>query len=273
MSSENLKIALAQMTSVDQLAANLARVLELFARGVSQGAELVLFPENTLFFRIRSGSKLEAFNWDGPEMKSLQVAVDHSSAALMLTTALPGPGGKYSNSTILFSPREVPRVVYSKIHLFDVDVTGAPPVRESDHFTSGERSALLDFRGWKIGLSICYDLRFSELYSRYAQVADLILVPSAFLVPTGEAHWHTLLRARAIETQAYVAASAQAGEHISGDQVRRTYGHSLVVDPWGRVLADLETTGEIQTVELSRAAISKVRQQIPMKAHRRPGLI
>jgi len=269
MSSEKLKIAVAQMTSVDKLSVNLAKVLDLFSEGVGLDASLVIFPENTLFFRIRSGSKLESFDEKGAEFESLRTAVDKTSSALMLTTALKSPSGKYANSTLLFSPGEEPRVVYSKVHLFDVDVVGAPPVRESDYFESGEGPVLLDFRGWKIGLSICYDIRFSELYLNYGQVADLILVPSAFLVPTGEAHWHTLLRARAIEAQAYVAAPAQVGEHISGDQVRRTYGHSLVVDPWGRVLADLDMKQGLQVVELNKDAISKVRQQIPMKSHRR----
>ncbi len=271
--SNDLRIAVAQMTSVDQLETNLARVLELFERATAGGAELVIFPENSLFFRIRSGSKLEALAWDGPGMQKLREAVDRTSSALMLTTALKTAGEKFSNSTVLFTPNEAPRVVYSKIHLFDVDVAGAPPVRESDHFEGGRSPALLDFRGWKIGLSICYDLRFSELYLPYGQAADLILVPSAFLVPTGEAHWHTLLRARAIEAQAFVAAPAQVGEHVSGDQIRRTFGHSLVVDPWGRVLADLEPSEDLKIVELSRKVIEKVRGQIPMKSHRRLGLI
>lgn len=273
MSSEKLKIAVAQMTSVDHLSLNLAKINELYLRAVNAGAELVVFPENSLFFRIRAGSKLESYDWSGPEFKSLRAAVDKNSAALMLTTAMPGKNGKHLNSTVLFAPGEEPRVVYSKVHLFDVDVAGAPSVRESDYFESGAGPAVLEFRGWKIGLSICYDVRFSELYLDYAQKVDLILVPSSFLVPTGEAHWHTLLRARAIEAQAYLAAPAQAGEHVSGDQVRRTFGHSLVVDPWGRVLADLNLSEGFEVVELSREAISKVRQQIPMISHRRLGRV
>jgi predicted amidohydrolase len=189
----------------------------------------------------------------------------------MLTTPLK-LGDKFSNSTVFLNPNVDPHVVYSKIHLFDVDVEGAPPVRESDHFVNGSGPALIDFRGWKLGLSICYDLRFPELYLNYAQKADLILVPSAFLVPTGEAHWHVLLRARAIESQCYVAAPAQSGEHVShldSGQVRKTYGHSLIVDPWGRALEEMASGLDIRTVELSRTPIEKARRQIPMKAHRR----
>jgi predicted amidohydrolase len=154
--------------------------------------------------------------------------------------------------------------------LFDVEVAGAPPVRESDYFNGGSEARVVEIDGWKFGLSICYDLRFAELYLRYArEKADVILVPSAFLVPTGEAHWHVLLRARAIEAQCFVAAPAQSGEHHSDSQVRKTYGHSLVVDPWGKVLAELKESPQIQVVELDRELITKARRQIPMGGHRR----
>ncbi len=267
MTSNKLKLAVAQMTSVDQLFTNLEAVILMFSEAVAAQADLVVFPENTLYFRIRSGSKIESFSWE--DLKELQSKVAQSSTAILLTTPLKSESGKFTNSTILFEPGAEPCVVYSKVHLFDVDVVGAPPVRESDYFESGLGPQILDFRGWKIGLSICYDVRFSELYFPYAQAADLILVPSAFLVPTGEAHWHTLLKARAIEAQTYLAAPAQTGEHVSGDQVRRTFGHSLVVDPWGRVLVDMDKKPGLSMVELSRESITQVRQQIPMKLHRR----
>lgn len=266
-----MKLSVAQLTSVDDFSANLRMIKDLFLRGVSQESDLVIFPENTLYFRIQSGSKLKSVELDGPEFSALKKMVDEFGTSIMLTTPLRA-GEKFSNSTVLLNPQEDAQVVYSKIHLFDVDVEGAPPVRESDHFVNGSGPALIDFRGWKIGLSICYDLRFAELYLNYAQKADVIVVPSAFLVPTGEAHWHTLLRARAIETQCYVAAPAQAGEHISlekPDQVRKTYGHSLIVDPWGRILEEIETGLDIRTVELSHGPIEKARRQIPMKDHRR----
>jgi predicted amidohydrolase len=267
MTSNKLKLAVTQMTSVDQLSINIERVIAFFREAAAAQAELVVFPENTLYFRIRAGSKIEGFSWE--DLRELQSAVAQSSTALLLTTPLKVEAGKFTNSTILFEPGAEPRVVYSKVHLFDVDVVGAPPVRESDYFESGLGPRFLDFRGWKIGLSICYDVRFSELYLPYAQTADLILVPSAFLVPTGEAHWHALLKARAIEAQAYLAAPAQTGEHVSGDQIRRTFGHSLVVDPWGRVLVDMDLMPGLCVVELSRESITQVRQQIPMKLHRR----
>ena len=160
----------------------------------------------------------------------------------------------------------------TKPYLFDVDVVGAPQARESAAFSYGAKAQVITLNGWKIGLSICYDLRFSELYSKYAQKnVDVILVPSAFLVPTGKAHWHSLLRARAIESQAFIVAAAQSGDHQNANaQHRYTYGHSLVVDPWGVVLKDLETPGaDLAVVELDSAQLKKVREQIPMAKHRR----
>jgi nitrilase len=128
----------------------------------------------------------------------------------------------------------------------------------------------MELKGWKIGLSICYDLRFSELFLTYAkQAVDLILVPSAFLVPTGRAHWHVLLRARAIEAQAYVLAAAQGGKHISGKAQRETFGHTLAVGPWGEVISELEEAPGHIIIELRPESITKVREQIPMDGHRR----
>jgi deaminated glutathione amidase len=269
MAFEKFRLGVAQITSTDQTDFNLRQVEDLYSQAANEHAQLVVFPENTLFFRIQSGAAVKGLAWGGPEMVRLQKLVDGSGARLMLTTAFNEAGGKVSNSTVLFQKAMAAEKLYSKIHLFDVDVAGAPPVRESEHFTRGSEPKMLELDGWKIGLTICYDLRFAELYLRYAQKVDLILVPAAFLVPTGEAHWHVLLRARAIETQAYVAAPAQSGEHRSAAQVRKTFGHSLVVDPWGRIVAELEESPRIRVVELDRAQIEKARAQIPMAGHRR----
>lgn len=247
-----------------------------FSRAVEQGADLCVFPENTIFFRIQAGSKI--LGLDATMINELEKLVNSSVASrgsasrgsgLMLTTAVEDSPGKFRNSTWLFEPGASGREVYTKIHLFDVDVDGAPSVRESEYFVNGAGPRMVSFRGWNLGLSICYDIRFAELYLNYAQKVDVILVPSAFLVPTGEAHWHTLLRARAIEAQCYVAAPAQTGAHVAGGQTRRTYGHSLVVSPWGKVIADLDGGPDVVTVELVRDEIQKVRKQVPMARHRR----
>ena len=235
------KLGVAQLTSVDDVRPNLKQIEKLYLEAVNKDADLAVFPENSLFLRIRSGAGIEGLNLAGSEAAHLDKLVAKNGTPLMLTTPVAAAGGKAHNSTILFQRGMPSRVLYTKIHLFDVDVVGAPPVRESDGFHRGIEPAVVEIGGWKFGLSICYDLRFSELYARYAQKVDVILIPSAFLVPTGEAHWHVLVRARAIETQCFVAAPAQSGDHVSvqGGPGRPTYGHSLVVDPWGKIITEL----------------------------------
>lgn len=263
-------LGIVQLTSVDDRSQNVISVEDAYRQACDAGAELVVFPENTLYFRIGtsspSGGALES---GAPEWDRLARLVSARGVPLMLTTAIIGDDRKMRNSTVCLRPDGGRETVYSKLHLFDVDVPGAPPSRESDHFEPGQAPSVVDVNGWRFGLSICYDLRFAELYLKYAQAVDVILVPSAFLVPTGQAHWHVLLRARAIENQCFVAAPAQSGEHRSGESVRRTYGHSLVVDPWGVILAELESAPEVRVVALARKDIDRVRRQIPMSEHRR----
>lgn len=264
------RLGVVQMTSVDDIESNLRQLEVLYQAALSSKADLVVFPENSLFFRLRPGSTVQGFDLNGREAARISAMVDGGGAALMLTTAIPGDHGKFMNSTVLFSSGQGARIVYSKIHMFDVDVPGAPPVRESEVFMADDRPQLIEVAGWKIGLSICYDLRFAELFLHYAQKVDLVLVPSAFLVPTGKAHWHALLKARAIEGQFYVAAPAQAGTHQAADgSTRETFGHALVVGPWGEILCDIDSGQEVRVIELSKAPIAKVRQQIPMAGHRR----
>ncbi|MGE0528217.1 MAG: carbon-nitrogen hydrolase family protein [Bdellovibrionales bacterium] len=269
--SQAFRLAVAQITSTDKVDDNLRIVESLFSSASERGADLTVFPENTLYFRLQTGEPLKAVKLQGPEIRQLENVVRFRGTHLMLTTAVVHEdSGRVRNSTLWLAPGENAREVYSKIHLFDVDVEGAPAVRESEHFLGGETPAEVVIEGWKFGLSICYDLRFAELYGRYAQNVDVILVPSAFLVPTGAAHWHVLLRARAIENQCYVAAPAQSGEHLSGTgAIRKTYGHSLVVDPWGTVQTELTKSPEVTLIELSREPIERARRQIPMASHRR----
>jgi predicted amidohydrolase len=268
--TNTLRLGVVQLTSTDDIPKNIETVLKYYQQAVEQRADLVVFPENSLFHRIRGGSRVLAIEVSGEVVQRIADVVRTLKVPLMLTTAVQAGGAKADNSTLLFD--EVGhRVIYSKIHLFDVDVEGAPPVRESDHFRSGAGPKMVEIKGWKFGLSICYDLRFSELYLKYAQRADVILVPSAFLVPTGEAHWQVLLRARAIEAQCFVAAPAQGGTHQSesGPETRQTFGHSLVIDPWGRVLDENLAGPGVHVVELRRELLVKARGQIPMASHRR----
>ncbi|MBY0384530.1 carbon-nitrogen hydrolase family protein, partial [bacterium] len=181
-------------------------------------------------------------------------------------------------ASVLIDPSGQKKIVYRKIHLFDVNVQGRV-VRESDSFCAGSEEAIVDIKGWRVGLTICYDLRFAELFVKYhKQQVDLVLVPSSFLVPTGRSHWQTLLRARAIETQSYVAAPAQVGVHKSvvapSLSERQTWGESLVVGPWGEILAasssfDQPLSLKPILLELDKEQLQKVRAQIPLLQHRR----
>lgn len=264
---QSLRLAVVQLTSIDDFESNLSVVLESTKKGIAAQADLIVFPENSLYLRLSGAAEIEAVGPDS--FKPIVDLIQGTTTHVLITTPTRSEQKKLRNSTWLIAPDGGIEELYSKIHLFDVDVEGAPPVRESDGFVHGMQPRLWTFKGWNIGLCICYDLRFAELFLSYAQKADLILVPSAFLVPTGKAHWHVLLRARATECQAFVAAPAQGGEHISKRGGRReTFGHSLVADPWGRVLVDMANSG-VQVVELDKALITKTRQQIPMGSHRR----
>lgn len=268
--TKNLKVAVVQMTSVDRVEENLDFILGAIRKAGEQGADLAVFPENSLYLRLSAGEKLWHLELDDPQAVQIDEAARAANIHVMLTTPTSGDGVKSRNATFLFSPGQGHEIVYNKIHMFDVDVDGAPPVRESDRFISGDGPSIVEIGGWKLGLSICYDLRFAELYAHYADKVDAILVPAAFLVPTGKAHWHVLLRARAIENQCYVIAPAQCGEHKSASGVtRHTYGHSLVVDPWGGVELDNDQGPGVNTVELKAEKLAWVKKQIPMRHHRR----
>ena len=268
-----LIVGVAQMTSIDSVAENVKQISKL-VRSVSEPCSFVLFPENCLYFRLEKKQQLPQISFESEHIKALQRLSDETQQRLMLggvPWVSEKSSSKVKNSIVLIAPNKKPQVYYSKIHLFDVDVPGAPPVRESEVFDGGERPCILEVDGFLIGLSICYDLRFSYLYDIYARLeVDAVVVPSAFLVPTGLAHWHTLLKSRAIENQCYVLAAAQSGEHKSANGSRMTYGHTLAVGPWGDVLCDLGNQApKVEVITLKKEEINKVRSQIPMKNHRK----
>ena len=270
--SEILRVVVCQMTSVDDVQTNLDYILKLLSSPECAQSDLVCFPENSLFLRVKEGTQIRGLELDHPAFRQLAEWAKLNDCVVHLGSVPLLRGSELFNSSVLIRPDGSVQDSYQKIHLFDVDVQGHKPVRESDVFSPGREVQVFDVRGWKIGSSICYDLRFAELYSKYAaSEVDVILIPSAFLVPTGAAHWEILIRARAIESQAYVLAAAQGGRHhgVSGGE-RATYGHSLIVDPWGVILEECRENGP-QTVraELSRGRITQVRAQIPMKNHRR----
>lgn len=268
--SSSLQIAVLQLSSNESIDRNLEQIVDQLEKLPSGQIDLVCLPENSLFFRIKRATAMPEIPLIHRAFVKLQSIVDAQRFALMVTTPLT-ENRLTSNATVLLEPGKSPKVLYRKVHLFDVDVLGAPSVRESEAFDYGAEPTVWTWKGWRIGLSICYDLRFSELYRAYSKAGvDLILIPSAFLVPTGQAHWEVLVRARAIESQCFVAAAAQGGEHLGETGEKRyTYGHSLVVNPWGEVVLELSEANRTGFVKIDTSLCERVRQQIPMAEHRR----
>lgn len=268
--SEELVVGVAQMVSTDDVDRNLAQILELL-NSLTEPVDLVVFPENCLFFRTDSRIPMRSFAVDDPVFKKICAACAKFKTKVFLGgVQIKGDQG-ICNSIVEVGPKQNAKVLYSKIHMFDVDVAGAPPVRESDVYRAGIEPVVVRVGPFLIGLTICYDLRFSNLFERYAlRQVDAILVPSSFLVPTGKAHWHVLLRARAIESQCFVIAPAQAGTHLGATGQRETFGHSLVVGPWGEIMVDFQAQEpKLEIVRLNKLEIEKVRKQIPMRSHRK----
>ena len=269
----DLAIAVLQLSSSDGAEQNQQKVIRMLGALKDPSLlDVVFLPENSLYQRIDKSTQRLSFSFEDTIFAPFkEYCRAHQCHIIFGSNPMQSDLG-ITNSTVWIDPSGKITVPYTKVHLFDVDVKGEKPLRESDDFLPGVGPKVVEISGWKIGLSICYDVRFAELFLHYAKESvDLIAVPSAFLKPTGEAHWHVLLRARAIESQAYVVAAAQAGQHQSVDSqaVRQSYGHSLVVDPWGAVMADLGDCEGFSQLILSKEKISSVRRQIPMSSHRK----
>lgn len=269
----DIKIAVCQMTSTDSVAENKSKVLDSLSELNRHGAcDLVCFPENALYLRLKD-EKPSVVSLDDEFFGKLKAICLERDMGILIGSVPIQREARVYNTTLWICPLGI-FDIYDKVHLFDVDIVGLKPIRESDNFSSGDSLAVLEWKGWKIGLSICYDIRFSELYYSLALAgAHALMVPAAFTHPTGMAHWHTLLKARAIESQSYVVAAAQTGWHVGvhGGK-RQTFGHSLIVDPWGEVLCDLGDTGTLGVSTLSVERLKKVQEQIPMALHRRINL-
>ena len=258
-----------QLTASRDKAANLEKAEKLVARAVSLGAQLVVLPEK--WNLVGNAETLQA----GAELleqgESVQAmagwAKEHGVVLVGGSIAERREGReKLSNTSLVFDAKGDLIARYRKLHLFDVEVAGQA-YRESEAEEPGDEVVVTEAGGWKIGLTICYDLRFPELYRLLALAgAELVTVPANFTLRTGMAHWHVLLRARAIENAFYVAAPGQLGEPMAG---RPSYGHSLVVDPWGTVLAEAPDSETVVVAELERARIGEVRSRLPVLAQRR----
>lgn len=265
-----MKIALIQMTSCPDVAANLSTVTEQIRMAAGQGAAFIATPENSDFMIDGAERKIaNAFDETShpliPAMKNL--ARELNVTILLGSIAVKIAGGKLNNRSYLFSPSGDILASYNKIHLFDVDLPTGEQRRESAMITAGDKAVMVEADFAKIGMTICYDVRFPHLFRTLAQAgAEILTVPSAFTVPTGEMHWEVLLRARAIENGAYVIAPAQCGTHDGG---RKTYGHSMVVNPWGKVIAEAGEEPTILYAEIDKCEIAAFRSAIPALQHDR----
>ena len=266
------RIALFQMTSGIDPLENAAAIAGAVRAAVDGGAAMVFTPEMCGLLdrdRQRGGAHIvpEAEN---PVLEQARNAAAKAGIWVQLgSLAIRRDDGMWANRCFVIDASGEIAARYDKIHMFDVDLATGETWRESAAYAPGEAVVVVETPLGRLGLAICYDLRFPALFQALGQKAcDLITIPAAFTVPTGQAHWHVMQRARAIEASAFVIACAQAGDHADG---RSTYGHSLVVDPWGEVLLDMgEGGGQLGFAEIDRQRVAQVRAQVPSLANRRP---
>ncbi len=270
MAKAELSVAALQLNSQADVAQNLERTGELVQRAARRGAELVLLPENFAFFGAEAQKRALAESLaDGFITRALAEMARQSSVYLVAggfpeRTSDPE---RPHNTALVLGPDGSQLQSYRKIHLFDVDLGSGGSYSESAATSPGTEVVVVDVAGFRLGLSICYDLRFPELYRALSDAgAEVLLVPAAFTLHTGKDHWHVLLRARAIESQAFVVAAAQQGAHPGG---RHTYGHSLIVDPWGTVIAEAPDGSGIVFATLERSRLEAVRRSLPSLQHRK----
>ena len=266
----SFKAGLIQLRSSREMATNLGEASKLIRQAASQGATFISTPEMTNIFEP-DRERLNAIVMTEAEDSSVHGFVALAAKLKIWlhlgSLALKGEDGKLVNRTLLLNPKGEIVARYDKIHLFDVDLPNGDKYRESETYTAGSQAVKVHLPFCQLGLSICYDVRHPALYHALAKAgANVLVVPAAFTVPTGKAHWHVLLRARAIETGSYVIAAAQGGTHDSG---RETWGHSKVVDPWGKVIAEAGVDPEYLLFEIDPAESAAARARIPALVHAR----
>ena len=264
------RAACVQLRSSDDVAENIRTTSDLVRKAKSNGADFIATPENTTLMAPDGGAKLER---SFPEERDPALPVFTALAKelnvwlLIGSLAIRVSGTKTANRSFLIDPQGRIAARYDKIHMFDVDLPSGETYRESNTVAGGSHSVVADLPWGKVGLTICYDLRFPRLYRTLAQKgAFLLTVPSAFTETTGKAHWHVLLRARAVENGAFVVAPAQGGTHANG---RMTYGHSLIVAPWGEILAESGTEPGVIFADIDPAAVTNARDRVPSLQHDR----
>lgn len=267
-----MRVAALQMNSGTMPGPNLDQLERLADEAAGQGATYLLSPEVSIVFaENRDGLKSVAGPWDGnPAIARVAGIAKRLGVSLHLgSLAVALPDGRFANRSVLFRPDGSIAATYDKIHLFDATLPGLRNYRESETYAGGDTAVVSDAPGFNLGFTICYDVRFPALHRALAEAgAEVIAVPAAFTVPTGEAHWEVLLRARAIETGSWVIAAAQAGQHQNG---RATWGHSMIIDPWGRIVTQLGGEGPgVALADIDLAAVAEARGKVPALDNARP---
>lgn len=264
-------IAAVQLNSTGVVADNITRARQLITQAADRGAELVALPEHFAYLGPEDKNPPSAQPLKGPLVGEFAALAQKLGIFLLMGSfpEIAAPDAPPYNTSVLLGKDGALLAVYRKLHLFDVDLPGGPRYQESRFIQPGREVVAVPLPGtpFTAGLAICYDVRFPELFrSLAAKGADLILLPAAFTLHTGRDHWEVLVRARAIENQAYVAAPAQWGLHSKG---RRSYGRALIVDPWGTVLAQAPDAEGFILAELDHERLSRLRQEMPCLQHRR----
>ncbi len=272
-----MKTALLQITSSDDPAENLEMVRSMMSDAAGMGAQFILTPEVTNCVSTSATRQVEVLQHEADD---ISLAGLRSEAAKLGVWLLIGSlaiktqdkDGRFANRSFLIDPQGQIVARYDKIHMFDVQVSDAEIFRESKNYRPGRKAVVAETEFGKIGLTICYDIRFAHLYAALAQAgARILTVPSAFSPVTGAAHWESLLRARAIENGCWVLAPAQTGEHPkTRGKTRHTHGHSMVVSPWGEVLIDAGTDPGIHIFNLDDSSVTEARRRVPSLSHCRP---
>jgi len=270
--SARFTAACLQLTSAREIEPNIAAVRDLARRARDAGADLIMTPEVTDRMEPRRETVLATARTerDHAMLLACRAVARETGAWFLLGSAVVKleDDERVANRSFLIAPDGGIAARYDKIHMFDVDLEGGESYRESRSYRPGDRAVLADLPWGRLGMSICYDLRFADLYRALAQAgASFLSIPAAFTVPTGRAHWHVLMRARAIENFCFVFAPAQSGEHAEG---RRTYGHSLIVAPWGEILAEAEDGPGFITATIDVAKVAEARGAVPSLSHDRP---
>jgi deaminated glutathione amidase len=272
-----MRVGLVQLNVSDDPEENLVETRALVRAAAQGGAGFVLTPEVTNCISANREHQRNVLHHEGDDPTLAALRADAKALNIWLLIGSLGlktedADGRFANRSFLIAPSGQIAARYDKIHMFDVNVSETEVYRESAGYRPGTRAVVADTPFAKIGMSVCYDVRFAYLYRALAHAgAEVLTVPAAFNHITGAAHWETLLRARATETGCYVLAPAQTGDHESRDgKPRRTHGHSLAVAPWGEVIADAGTKTGVTFVDIDRAEVAKARDRVPSLSHDRP---